>query len=304
MQDEYIHTDAGDLLSRVGDRDDFIELCKEYFEIAIGCRKPNEKEQSQACRLLLQGGIGEDQSPEGLVKVMKYPLSVDNRGLIQMFYQLEYVIFQILADETSFVEGPYLPMFRYEILKQKPLSEESNYDAALLRQSAFLETFFKMKIGKWKDSYGNFLSWELCIACAYRGENLLTEGMIQQLRKLASVRNRFAHDWRQYAMRGESDMTEIKDAYRAGLGAISELYSQELRQTYLSYTSQPIYQRYSTQWEERDKSVVSANTPTITVGISCENCGYSFQPRDEGWKRCPKCDTPHDYLERFSTPDS
>lgn len=304
MQDDYIHSDAGDLLRRVDDKKEFIELCEEYFEIAIGYRKPNEIEQYQACKLVVQGGLGEEQSPEGLVKVMKYPLSVDNKELIQMFYQLEYIIFQILADETSIVDRPYLPMFRYEILKQKSLSEQANYDTAILRQSAFLETFFKMKMGKWKDSEGNFLNWGLCVACAYRGENLLTEEMLQQLRKLASIRNKFAHDWRQYVIRRESNKDEFKDAYVCGLGVIAELYSQEEYQTYTHYTSEPIDQRYSIRWEERAKSVISPNTATVTVGISCDDCGYSFQPRHEGWKRCPECDSPHKYLEQFSTSDS
>jgi predicted Zn-ribbon and HTH transcriptional regulator len=104
-------------------------------------------------------------------------------------------------------------------------------------------------------------------------------------------------------MRRESDTGEIKDAYVAGLGVIVELYSQEVYQTYKNYTSEPIYQRYSTRWEERAKSVASINPATVTVGISCGNCGYSFQPRHEGWKHCPECDSPHDYLEKFSTPD-
>jgi hypothetical protein len=136
---------------------ELIELCKEYFEIAIGHRRPTMDEKQEAReRLLRDGLLGDGQTPEEQVKIMKYPLSTSQPPLIRMFYQLEYDVFALLAQETSLVDGPFLPMLRYELIMQDELREEENYATAILRQSAFLETFFKMKMGKWKDSDGNF----------------------------------------------------------------------------------------------------------------------------------------------------
>jgi len=304
MQDESIHTDARNFLSRVDDRESFIQLCREYFEIAIGFCRPTEEEQTQAGKWLIKGAFfGEEATPERIVKIMKYPYSFNRQEHIQLMYQFEYVIFQILAEETAIVDGPYLPMFRYEILKQKSLAEESQYDTAVLRQSAFLETLFKMKMGKWKDSEGNFLNWELCVACVYRGENLITEDMKDRLRIMAPVRNRYAHDWRQYVMRKRADKTEVKEAFVCGLGVIAELYSKELSHTFSDYTSKHVSKRLPITWADREKSEMTGSA-TATVGITCDSCGHEFIPREEGWKRCPNCDSPHDYLDRFSTPDN
>jgi len=304
MQDESIHTDARNFLSRVDDRDSFIQLCREYFEIAIGYRRPTDEERTQAGKWLIKGTLfGEEATPERVVKIMKYPYSFNRQEHIQLIYQFEYIIFQILAEETTIVEGPYLPMFRYEILKQKSLAVESKYDTAVLRQSAFLETLFKMKMGKWKDSEGNFLNWELCVACVYRGENLITEDMKDRLRIMVPVRNRYAHDWRQYTMRKGADKTEIKEAFVCGLGVIAELFSQELSHTFSDYTSKHVSKRLPITWEDREKSEMTGSA-TATVGITCDSCGHEFIPREEGWKRCPNCDSPHDYLDRFSTPDN
>lgn len=278
-----------------------IDLCKEYLEIAIGHRRPTEEEKDDArLRLLRDGLLGDDQTPEGQVKVMKYPLSTNQRLLVKMFYQLEYDVFDLLAQETSLIDGPFLPMLRYELVMQDELQEEDNYATTILRQSAFLETYFKMKMGKWKDSNGNFLSWELCNAAAFRGENLITEEERNKLRTFATMRNRFAHDWRVLAMRTPSERVEVKEACNTGYSTIAALYGREIKRVYENYSSEHISGILPTKWEDRAKSEVETSTARVTVEITCDHCGEQFYPHSKGLKRCPECDTPHDWLEWIS----
>jgi hypothetical protein len=281
--------------------EELLELCEDYFEIAIGHRRPTEDEKEEARQRLIRDGLlGEGQTPEGQVKVMKYPLSVDQRPLIRMFYQLEYDVFDLLAQETSLIDGPFLPMLRYELVMQDELREQDVYDTAILRQSTFLETYFKTKMSQWKDSNGNFLSWEICIASAFRGEHLITEEERDELREFAKVRNRFAHDWRTLAMRTPSKMEEVKKARTLGSKMIATLYGREIKRIYENYSSKHISEILPIRWENRSKSEFEGGTARVTVEIACDYCGERFYPHSDGWKRCPECHTPHDWLERNS----
>ncbi|SEF91336.1 hypothetical protein [Halobellus limi] len=287
-------------ISVQGHSDDLVRLCEEYFEIAIGFRRPSSEEKREANERMLRGGLlGENQTLEDRIKVLKYPLSTDQRPFIRIVYQIEYDIFEFLSQESNLVDGPFIPMLRYERTMQNELLEEGKYDTAILRQSAFIETFIKMKIGQWKDSNGNFLSWELCLESAYRGEELISKIERDKLRTLAKVRNRFAHDWRSLATRPKSDFPDIEKASRCGGEVLSALYGRELKRVYEDYTNQYISNVLPIGWSDRDKSEVEVGTTRVLVEISCDNCGYEFYPYEEGWKRCPKCDVPHDWLENY-----
>lgn len=300
MQDGLAPPKELQLRSTEGASAELIELCKEYFEISIGYRRPTEDEKEEASRLLMGRLAGDDQTPEEQVKVMKYPLSTDQRTLVRLFYQLEYDVFDLLAQETNLVGGPFLPMLRYELVMQDELQEQGNYDTAILRQSAFLETYIKMKMNQWKDSEGNFLSWDLCLASAYRGEDLITGSERNKLPKLAKVRNRFAHDWRALAMRPRSEMTEIEEAFAIGLETISALFGREIKRVYEDYASEHISESLPTKWQNRATAEVEPGTARATVQITCENCGEQFYPHSDGLKKCPECDMSHDWLKRNS----
>ncbi|WP_147464883.1 hypothetical protein [Halococcus sp. IIIV-5B] len=303
MLDDSVYISGDGLLNRSADKNQLLKLCEEYFEISIGCRRPSKSERTQASEWSLKTMFsGEELTPVRRVKMMKYPYSFHMTKHIQTMYQIEYAIFQVLTKETSIVDGPYLPMFRYELLEQKLLSDQSDYDMGILRQSAFLETLFKMKMGVWKDSDGDFLNWHLCVDCAYRGEDLITESMKYRLEKLAPVRNSYAHDWKQYALRKKLDEVTIRDAFICGLGVIAELYSKELYQMYTDYSLRHSSKRLPTKWSDREKSTMTASGEGI-VGIVCDRCSHEFKPRYKGWKRCPNCDACHDYLNMFETTD-
>jgi len=289
------------LYSCIGDApNDLIELCKEYFEIAIGYRQPTEEERKEASHRVLRGGLfGEDQDINDQIKVMKYPISTDQKPLLRTLCQLEYDIFYFLSCETDIIDGPFLPMLRYELNIQEEIREDKKYSLAIIRQSTFLETYFKMKMNKWKDSNGNFLSWEICVRSAFRGENLITKEEKIELYELAQVRNQLAHDWRTLSMRKPCEMEELTQTWKKGYSSISALYGREIKRVYEEYSSNHISKIHSARWERRARSTIKANTVSVTVGISCDNCGQKFQPRYEGHKRCPECDSPHDWLDRF-----
>lgn len=278
-----------------------VELCKDYFEIAIGYRQPTEKEKQEASKCMLQAGLlGEDQTLENRVKALKYPLQTTQNGLIRQIYQLEYDVFEFLSQETNLIDGPFLPMLRYELRMQSEIRDRDELDTGILRQSALIETLIKMKMNQWKDSNGNFLLWELCIASAYRGENLIIERELDKLCKLSTVRNRLAHDWRDLGMRSKSEIREIKDAFENGIEVLSGLYGRELQRVYEGYSGNHISNMLPVRWSDRQKAELTVGTARTTVQISCDQCGYEFYPHRDGWKRCPECDSPHDWLENMN----
>jgi rubrerythrin len=288
------------LLDCIGDApDSLIELCKEYFEIAIGYRQPTEEEKRKASHRILRAGLfGDDQDLQGQISVLKYPLSTDQKPLLRTLCQLEYNTFYFLSCETDIIDGPFLPMLRYELNMQEEIREDERYPLALVRQSTFLETYFKMKMNKWKDSEGNFLSWEICVKSAFRGENLITEEEKTELYELAQVRNQLVHDWRTLSMRNPDNMEELTQAWQKGYTSISALYGREIKRVYEEYSSNHVSKILPTRWEDRERATTDFSAKA-TVGISCDNCGEEFLPRHEGYKRCPECDAPHDWLDRF-----
>jgi len=286
------------LLDYIGEApDSLIELCNEYFEIAIGYRQPTEKEKRKASHGILRAGLfGDDQDLQGQISVLKYPLSTDQKPLLRTLYQLEYNIFYFLSCETDIIDGPFLPMLRYELNMQEEIREDEKHPLAIVRQSTFLETYFKMKMNKWKHSEGNFLSWEICVKSAFRGENLITEKT--ELYELAQVRNQSVHDWRTLSMRDPDNMEELTQAWQKGYTSISALYGREIKRVYEEYSSNHVSNILPTRWEDRERATTDFSAKA-TVGISCDNCGEEFLPRYEGYKRCPECDAPHDWLDRF-----
>jgi rubrerythrin len=99
-------------------------------------------------------------------------------------------------------------------------------------------------------------------------------------------------------MRTPSEMADVEESFTIGSAMISALYGREIKRVYEDYSSEHISEILPIKWENRAKSELEAGSARVTVEISCNHCGEQFYPHSEGWKRCPNCDTPHDWLER------
>lgn len=274
------------------------ELCTEYFEISIGVRRPTEEEGETAMELSAKRSIEEiDLTPRRMVQLAKLP--VDSAQAEQIHYQREYMIFAMLAETTDTIDEPFLPALRYELATQRDLSKEDSYDTAVIRQSAFFETYSRMKIGRWRNRHGKHLGWDRCLDCMYRGEDLITEEDIDYLYSLYTCRNNFAHDWRAYVARPENERPNIRDAFRDGLLVMTRLYHKEIEQTYRSYTDNHLSNRLATTWPEIAKMYPTSDGSFIAdMKINCDQCGHRFSVFYDGLKECPRCGTHHDTLRR------
>lgn len=288
MRDANLDDSAENMLRRAVDRAELVQTCREYFQISIGERKPSEDEKSEARRLTLgaAGLVGVESTPVNKVKMLKYPLSTVQTHLLLTLTLLEYEIYRILEQETGLVDGPYIPMLRYEIILQKQLFDDDELELAILRQSTLIETYLRRKIGVGQ------VKWKWTVESAYRGENLFDASIHKDLEVLKEVRNDFAHSWQSYTRSGTR--TGLRRACRAGLRIMAYFLSKELADTFERNSSKHISQRYASRWEDRETSELSANAARLRVKISCDHCGQKFDPQNH-WKRCPHCYSRHYY---------
>ncbi|WP_156184172.1 hypothetical protein [Halostagnicola sp. A56] len=205
----------------------------------------------------------------------------------EMFSTFEYVVFKILGEETNIVDGPYLPMLRSEIQFSKRGFENDNLELTLLRQSAFFETYCRMKLERSRQTEWRHLDIE--------SVDILGSEDICQLEKIRDLRGDYAHDWRVYL--GQDDDVQLRNMCSNGLGVLARLHKRELVKAYEDNCSQHISQRYPSEWSDRATATLEANA-TATLAITCENCSHQFVPEEEDLRYCPQCGIPHDYLSR------
>lgn len=277
---------------------DFLDACREYFEISIGYRRPSTAEKREASKLWLQTVFSDHQMKSiDIIKALKCPinLSSGDRSLYNAslpsskspemnILLMELEIFRLLSDETDFVNGPYIPILRYEIRAQKTIFKNSEFYYAVLRQHAFLETFFRMKAGL------GHVKWRWALKSVYRGEHLIDEETFTQLNDFNDVRNNLAHHWFSYLELSEKS---VRRSAKKGLNVISRLLTAELHSVFDSYCSKHASQRFPTKLEHRVTSSISSSA-NASVMITCDNCEYEFNPQNH-WKRCPECHFCHDY---------
>jgi rubrerythrin len=278
--------------------EDLLDACKKYLEISIGVRHPNEEEKHTASKLWLKTVFqGERPEPIHFVKMMKYPIGFDRRGGLLYngvfvdskdpklaLLEWEIGVFDLLSERTAIVDGPYIPMLRYEIRVQQELFHENNYKYAILRQHAFLETIFRRKAGLEQ------VKWRHTLNCVYRGEDLISTRSFEELSDFDDLRNDLAHDWYAYL---HLEKEVIRSSAQDALRVMSKLLSEEIHTTYISYTSNHPSNRLPAKLEKRPTSETNSSG-RVSVEISCDNCGNKFNPQNH-WKRCPQCRTKHSY---------
>lgn len=272
------------------------DVCREYFEISIGYRKPSKLEKATACELWLKRIFSSrEYTPIDFIRMIKYPLEFES-STFNLYptnnpklwiLSLEIYIYKVLSKETSIIEGPFIPMLRYEIRVQQSLFQEDMLIFAILRQRALLETIFREKAGLGQ------VDWKWTLQSAYRGEDIIGLEAYNILKEHTEWRNNFAHDWFSYIYLNENDIRSIA---RKGLRILSYLLSKELDETFQSYCSKHPSQRHSAKLEQRPTAVGSGSSARASVRISCDNCGCKFDPQNH-WKRCPDCDSRHGYWE-------
>lgn len=271
------------------------DVCREYFEISIGYRKPSNSERATAQELWLKRMISSRKyTPIDFIKMIKYPLefessifnlySTDNPKLWVL--SLEIYIYKILSKVTSIIEGPFIPMLRYEIRVQQSLFQENMLIFAILRQRALLETIFREKAGLGQ------VDWKWTLESTYRGENIIGVEAYDILKEHTEWRNDFAHDWFSYI---HLNKNEVRSIARKGLRILSYLLSKELYETFQSYCSKHPSQRHFAKLEQRP-TAVGSSFARPSVRILCDNCGCKFDPQNH-WKRCPDCYSWHGYWE-------
>lgn len=278
----------------------FLDVCKEYFEISIGYRRPSKSERHEASKLWLQV-VFSDQEFEHVdsVRALKYPVKFNSKG--RSLYNailsnsenpkmgillVELEVFKLLSEETDFIDDHSIPILRYEIRSQKAIFQNSNFYYAVLRQHALLETLFRVKAGL------GHRKWKWALKSVYQGEHLISERMYNDLNDFNDIRNNLAHDWFSYLGIPEDNVRRVA---RKGLRVISRLLSNELYDTFDSYSSKHASQRFSAKLEHRDTASFSSSAKA-TIMISCDNCQNKFNPQDH-WKRCPECHLWHGYWE-------
>lgn len=280
----------------------FLDECKEYFEISIGYRRPSDLEKSEASKRWLSIIFSNKHpQPIDLVKMMKYPISFDSKN--QLLYNsllpdsenpkldlllIELNIYTILSDETNIVDGPFLPVLRYEIRIQKELLQNNEFHYAVLRQHALLETIFRMKAGL------GHVKWKWTLKSVYQGEQLINKRTYDELIDFNTIRNRLAHNWFSYI---EISDDVVRRTAQKGLRIMSDLLARELYEAFDSYCSKHPSQRLVTKLEQRDTASISSSAnATVTRSHECDNCGHEFDPQNHH-KRCPECYSWHGYWE-------
>lgn len=272
-------------------QDEVLRLCKEYFEIAIGIRKPTEDEKSASSRILIQSIIpnGDEIDDLDRIRVAKYPPDFSKELRYQALAIIEYTVFKKLAHDTNNVDGPYIPMLRAELYHQLKDFENENLEPTLFRQSAFFETYCRMKLGKSRKTQWKHLEVSSVDIFDSNDENILSD--------IRDVRDDFAHDWRVYINRNRQQ-NELREACVQGLGLLSKLHKKELIKTYRENCNNHIAERYASEWVDRASGKFESSA-SATLRITCDRCETQFVPEKEGLKRCPNCDKPHDYLDKY-----
>lgn len=272
------------------DEKEVMILCEEYFEIAIGIRRPTEEERNESGRILIQSIVpgGDEINDLDRIRVAKYPLDFSQKHRYEIYSIIEYTVFKKLAKETSKVDGPYIPMLRAELYHQLEDFDKGHLESALIRQSAFFETYCRMKLGRSRKTQWKHLDVKSISILEKEDRKLLDD--------IRDVRDDYAHDWRVY-INGGQERGKLQEACVNGLGLLAKLHKKELVKSYKANCNKHISKRYASEWNDRLSGKIESSA-SATIQITCEQCGYQFTPEVEGWKRCPECDNPHDYLQR------
>jgi ribosomal protein L32 len=277
---------------------DLLDLCEEYFEMSIGVRKPTDTESDRAAELtmkLMTGGI--DWTPERSVEILKRP--VRNRPLLytlKSLSKIEYSIYVLISNYLDTVDGPYIPMIRYERLIQRDLISENDFSAALIRQIALFQTYFRLKTSIERKYWSEKLGWKQSLNCAYRGEKLFGKIIYENLCEIWNIRCNYAHEWRIYL---EETPEPLKEAYVKGIRIMAKFLDDELDSAYNQYTKNPFSERLPSHWMRRDASSIEASPARVRIaGITCEHCGEQFDPHTS-YTDCPYYGAKHDFLDRF-----
>jgi len=287
-----------EMLNNARDPDALVDTCEEYFEVAVGIRRPTESEYQRAALIFTERMFGErEYVSEESVQVFKYPfLERMSFTVLKRYMELEYSIFNILSRETGVVDDPSIPMLRLERLMQRKLAAEGDFSKALTRQVALFQTFFRMRMGR---KNMESVSWEWALKSAYRGEDLLSPTLYDDLWDVWHVRCNYGHEWRVYL---ESPSKEVRSAYAKGVRALSKLLDHELDRVFTDCSSKSTSKRLPAHWTRRSRMVSGDGDGYFTIPeMACNNCEETFDP-SLNWKHCPNCGTGHDFLERTTHP--
>lgn len=260
----YVETPR-EIIGQSKDKPKLIKLCKDYFEISIGVRRPTDAEKKRACSNMMNVFNSSPQTPEERIQIMMYPL-IDDSEAFRMILAHEYVVYQILAHETGIVAQPYLPMLRYENQMQDELGEERRYNEAIVRQAALFQTYLRMT----QDNFS--LNWSDCLL---HGEEKITsprlsDGAKKRVKEVYAVRSEIGHDWRVY-IEPSPDQAQLQ-IFAKGCWVLEELRNAELNELYENYTSESSSQRLPIKFEERESASLSVSGE-LTVIQRCPECG-------------------------------
>jgi hypothetical protein len=275
---------TGKILSEAQDTEALVDACREYFEIAIGVRRPTESEYRQAALISSERMFGKQEYiPEESVQVLKYPFL--ERALftvLERYMKTEYTIFNILSRKTNVVDDTSIPMLRLERLMQRKLAAEGDFSKVLTRQVALFQTFFRMKMGR-KDMES--VSWEWALKSAYRGENLLNSALYDDLWDVWHIRCNYGHEWRVYP---ESPSEKVRKGYVKGVQVLTRLLNDELDRVFTEYSSTPLSERLPAHWTRRSRMVSGDGGMHFSIPeMTCSNCEETFDP-NSNWRYCPK----------------
>lgn len=273
---------ADEMMSRADNPADLVSLCEDYFKISIGVRKSSQPEINGALSNLMGAFHESKPTPEERVRTMMYPLS-DTPTTIRLVLAHEYVVFQILAQETEIIDQPYIPMLRYEIQMQDELAEERRYNEAIVRQAALFQTYLRM-------TQNNFhMRWADCLT---HGRDKITPprlspGAKDRIEEVYEVRSDMGHDWRVY-VEPTADESQLQ-VFAKGRWVLEELRAVELNETYENYTDNSSILRLPVRFRDRERATATAKTGEAAVTRSCPECGETLEDDPDmcsncGWK--------------------
>jgi hypothetical protein len=282
------NTEADEFLNETEDTDVLVKTCRAYFEIATGMRRPTEEEVNKV-RAFQTSRWFEDLelTPVRMVESMMLPMLVPGREggkrLLEFLMAKEYTVFEILARETSDVDGPFVPMFRYERLKQRKLANENRFDTALTRQMALFQTFLRMRLGYSRPEKAPF---DQCVKEASDSDLLENDYLYDDIEKIWDIRCNYPHEWRVYL---EEYDDRVLSAYGRGVRTIARLLDEELKRAYENYPSAPATQQYPAHWMRRVRGEPSGKPTQVNFPEArCPHCGKVYDPHDS-LKTCPYC---------------
>lgn len=280
---------------------DLIDVCEEYFEVSIGYRTPTDSEIDRACKLMADtvvGGIS--LKPKNIIEIRKSPVMGATRfDTFTSNLRVEYATYVLLSKYRGVVDGPYIPMFRYERLFQRKLNRDGDYSTALIRQIALFQTYFRMKSGVPQKMWFEKLGWRRSLESAYRGEDLFGDTIYNYIEDIWDARCNYAHEWRTY-IENETPST-VREAYRKGIYTLTKLLKYELNMAYSQYSStwpSPQFPSHFARREYIEPKFGPASSKLVQ--LRCENCGEEFNPWVKGYERCPECGSKHDFKEQQS----